>query len=259
MLVDGYQHVAAQYRYDPFGNQIAELGTLADANVYRFSSKEYHAPSGLYYYGFRFYDPNTQRWLNRDPIEERGGINLYAYVRNRITSRIDPIGLCNEYCLWGMGGQGMGNFASQQGIHALADAAKAATDCGFPVSKLLSAAADEDFQQALDELFPNDEFLLLGFELPITPTNDEGEGYGYIEGAGILGFNRSGPYWGGLGATGYGLMYGYEATNQGRGPLWFLDLQVGYGLFRSDRETGVFIYWPPHGSVFIGGGIGWGR
>jgi len=37
---------------------------MATANVYRFSSKEVHPNSGLYYYGFRFYDPTLQRWLN---------------------------------------------------------------------------------------------------------------------------------------------------------------------------------------------------
>ena len=66
------QSMVASYRYDPFGNTISSSGTLASANVYRFSSKEIHANSGMYYYGFRFYDPNLQRWINRDPIGERG-------------------------------------------------------------------------------------------------------------------------------------------------------------------------------------------
>jgi RHS repeat-associated protein len=33
------------------------------------------------YYGYRYYDPVTGRWPSRDPIEERGGDNLYAFVR----------------------------------------------------------------------------------------------------------------------------------------------------------------------------------
>src|SRR6185436_20742834 len=79
-LVNSSQGLAASYRYDPFGNTISSSGTLASANVYRFSSKEIHVNSGMYYYGFRFYDPNLQRWMNQDPIEEEGGINLYNCV-----------------------------------------------------------------------------------------------------------------------------------------------------------------------------------
>ena len=92
-LVDGMQTLSASYRYDPFGNTISQSGSLADANVYRFSSKEFHAGSGLYYYGYRFYAPNLQRWVNRDPIEESGGLNLYGFVDNCPPDRMDPLGL----------------------------------------------------------------------------------------------------------------------------------------------------------------------
>ncbi len=92
-LVNNSQTLAASYRYDPYGNLISQSGTLASANVYRFSSKELHVNSGLYYYGFRFYDPNTQRWLNRDPLEEWGGINLYVISANAPTTDVDIDGL----------------------------------------------------------------------------------------------------------------------------------------------------------------------
>jgi RHS repeat-associated protein len=92
-LVNSSQTVAASYRYDPFGNLVSSSGGLATANVYRFSSKEVHLRSGMYYYGYRFYDPNLQRWINRDPIEERGGINLYGFVVNYPIGGIDPFGL----------------------------------------------------------------------------------------------------------------------------------------------------------------------
>jgi len=42
-----------------------------------------------------FYDPGLQRWICRDPILEAGGINLYAYVANRVPYRIDPFGLAD--------------------------------------------------------------------------------------------------------------------------------------------------------------------
>ncbi len=40
-----------------------------------------------------FYNPSTGRWLNRDPLRERGGRNLYAFVNNTPTTRIDLFGL----------------------------------------------------------------------------------------------------------------------------------------------------------------------
>src|ERR1019366_6092991 len=48
-LIDGSQSTVATYRYDPFGNTVSQSGTLADANVYRFSSKEVHTNSEMYY------------------------------------------------------------------------------------------------------------------------------------------------------------------------------------------------------------------
>ena len=92
-LVDASQAMAATYRYDPFGNTISSSSSLAGANLYRFSSKEVHVNTGMYIYLYRFYDPSLQRWLNRDPIEEVGGINLYTYVKNDPQNKIDPFGL----------------------------------------------------------------------------------------------------------------------------------------------------------------------
>ncbi len=66
---------------------------MADFNRYRFSGKEYDPRTGLYYFGYRYYEPNFQRWLNRDPIGERGGLNLYGFVGNNPVNRIDPLGL----------------------------------------------------------------------------------------------------------------------------------------------------------------------
>jgi RHS repeat-associated protein len=92
-LADATQALAASYRYDPFGSLISSSGTLAAGNVYRFSSKEVHANSGMYYYGFRFYDPNLQRWINRDPIQENGGFNLYTFLDQDPVGGADAFGL----------------------------------------------------------------------------------------------------------------------------------------------------------------------
>ncbi len=113
-MVDSSQLISASYRYDPFGNTISKSGSLADANVYRFSSKERIYADGLelYYYGYRFYEPDLQRWPNRDPIMETGGINLYGFVGNDPVSTTDKFGLekdrdcvkkCHEQYGWDFG------------------------------------------------------------------------------------------------------------------------------------------------------------
>jgi RHS repeat-associated protein len=96
-LADRYQTLEARYLYDPYGNILGQWWPLADASRYRFSSKEFHPLSGLYYFGARFYDPNLQRWLNQDPIGEPGGINLYRYVANNPNDNDDPLGLDPGY------------------------------------------------------------------------------------------------------------------------------------------------------------------
>src|SRR6266516_4387408 len=95
-MVNSSQSMVATYRYDPFGNPISLSGGLAGANVYRFSSKEIHVKSSMYYYAYRWYDPNLQRWLNRDPISEYGGINLYGFVGNSPIDLLDFFGLAPQ-------------------------------------------------------------------------------------------------------------------------------------------------------------------
>ena len=71
--------VAAKYLYDPFGNTLSLSGALAEANTYRFSSKEWNANAGLYYYLYRFYDPNLQRWVNRDPLGDGSSLSVVSF------------------------------------------------------------------------------------------------------------------------------------------------------------------------------------
>jgi len=47
----------------------------------------------MLFYGFRYMDPETGRWLNRDPIEEQGGLNLYGFVGNDGVNAVDYLGL----------------------------------------------------------------------------------------------------------------------------------------------------------------------
>ena len=85
--------VVAHYEYDAFGNTINQSGTMADVFAHRFSTKYYDAETGLYYYGYRFYSPRLMRWINRDPVAESGGVNVYEFCQNRSTVLFDPKGL----------------------------------------------------------------------------------------------------------------------------------------------------------------------
>jgi RHS repeat-associated protein len=87
MLIATSQMIVAKYLYDPFGNTLAKCGLLADVNNYRFSSKEWNGNAGLYYYLYRFYDPNLQRWVNRDPIQNEGSQVLLFSMSGRNISR----------------------------------------------------------------------------------------------------------------------------------------------------------------------------
>jgi len=83
----------AVYQYDGFGNKVVSNGSMSESNPFQWSSKYFHQPSGLVAYEFRFYSPAMGRWINRDPIEEAGGINLYGFVGNDPLNSIDPLGL----------------------------------------------------------------------------------------------------------------------------------------------------------------------
>jgi len=109
-LVNSSQTLAARYRYDAYGNLLSyweNFYNLGTANTYRFSSKRLDLKSSLYCYCYRWYVPNVQRWLNRDPFGENGfeavrspgrsikGIasNQYYFIANDPVDNIDALGL----------------------------------------------------------------------------------------------------------------------------------------------------------------------
>ena len=68
-----------------------------NANPFRFSTKWFDDETGLYYYGYRYYSPRLGRWINRDPLEEDGGLNLYGLLGNCANNLVDPHGLDADY------------------------------------------------------------------------------------------------------------------------------------------------------------------
>ncbi len=110
--------VVAKYEYDPYGKTRISVGSYASANPFRYQTKYTDDESGLIYYGYRFYSHVMGRFINRDPIGERGGLNLYAFVANDPINKREYLGLAvlgegmhDEYIWWreGLGTTNDGN------------------------------------------------------------------------------------------------------------------------------------------------------
>jgi len=83
----------AKYQYYPYGGEIGAVGSYAGTNPFRLSTKYWDAEQQAYYYGYRYHKPKLGRWLNRDPLEEDGGVNLHAHTHNSPANLADPLGL----------------------------------------------------------------------------------------------------------------------------------------------------------------------
>jgi RHS repeat-associated protein len=89
-LTDETGTVRTTYSYDPFGN-VTVSGEPSD-NPFQYTGRE-NDETGLYYYRFRYYSSELQRFISEDPVGLLGGINKYIYVGNRPARYIDPLGL----------------------------------------------------------------------------------------------------------------------------------------------------------------------
>jgi RHS repeat-associated protein len=96
--------LSATYQYDAFGNTLNATDNDASGwvnhNIHGFSTKPTFGHQGLHYYGYRWYTAKDGRWINRDPIAERGGVNLYGFVGNDGVNRLDYLGMvtCSGTC-----------------------------------------------------------------------------------------------------------------------------------------------------------------
>jgi RHS repeat-associated protein len=99
-LTNSAGNVSARYRYDAFGKTIQATDVDGSGwvshNIHGFSSKPTFGGTGLLYYGYRWFSPTLGRWINRDPIEESGGMNLYGFLRNDGVNELDVLGLDSE-------------------------------------------------------------------------------------------------------------------------------------------------------------------
>ncbi|MCW1926011.1 hypothetical protein OKA05_25860 [Luteolibacter arcticus] len=94
--LEGQTAPVSRREYDAFGNTMVEQGTAP--SDHGFSTKMQDAETGLYYYGYRYYDAVTGKWVNRDPIEEEGGVNLFCFINNNGIDAVDGLGLIKHGC-----------------------------------------------------------------------------------------------------------------------------------------------------------------
>jgi RHS repeat-associated protein len=104
--MQGEQIVTSQV-FSPYGQSQATGDREGDSLGYTGREDD---GTGLYYYRARYYDPLTKRFASEDPIELRGGINLYGYVDADPISKVDPTG---EFGIGGFAGAAAFNFGAQ--------------------------------------------------------------------------------------------------------------------------------------------------
>jgi len=91
--VDEDGTVVADREHGPFGRTIALTGDKKDDFTHWFSTKPLDPDTGLVLYELRLYDADLGRFTSRDPIGERGGVNLYGFLQNGPQGRVDLLGL----------------------------------------------------------------------------------------------------------------------------------------------------------------------
>ena len=109
-VTDSNGSVVSLYTMESFGNvlEMTNGGDFSnerssDVQPYHLTTKEYDADTGLYYFGARWYDSTTGRWLSREPTRIDGP-NLYHYGFNRAPNGLDPDGLAwRDWWDWYLG------------------------------------------------------------------------------------------------------------------------------------------------------------
>ena len=89
-VFDGDGRIAAAYDYSPYG-QAASTEDLVQ--LVQWPGEMHDEEPALVYYNYRYYNPKDGRWINRDPIAEQGGWNLYAFLGNSTQDKFDMFGL----------------------------------------------------------------------------------------------------------------------------------------------------------------------
>jgi RHS repeat-associated protein len=90
--------VLQHFVYDAYGKTLAYSSTWTNPAASTESGPLYggyifDAETDNYLARNRYYSVTLTTWISRDPIDYKGGMNLYAYVNDNPTYRLDPSGL----------------------------------------------------------------------------------------------------------------------------------------------------------------------
>ena len=112
-LTDEDGNLVEAYQYDAYGkatvitdgddgdgivnfnsNDVRTSGGWSSmGNPYQYTGQRCDPETGLVYYKNRYYDTALGRFISRDPVGYRNGMNLYLYVNSRTMKYLDPYGL----------------------------------------------------------------------------------------------------------------------------------------------------------------------
>ena len=119
-LTDASGVVVEAYSYDPYGNHTLHLdgpdagssvdfssddlrfekGRSPHLNPYGFTGRRFDRETGMWYYRNRYYSAERGRFVSRDPIGYRGGVDLYAYLVNTPLNGTDAYGLDSYFAIY---------------------------------------------------------------------------------------------------------------------------------------------------------------
>ncbi len=98
-IVDNGANIVERYRFSAFGQRsilapdFSPLDTSGYDWDFAFKGQFLDLDTGYYNYGYRYYSPELGRWLSRDPMGEKGGLNLYDMCGNDPVNLYDYLGL----------------------------------------------------------------------------------------------------------------------------------------------------------------------
>jgi RHS repeat-associated protein len=95
-ISDSSGNMVNKYAYDAFGKVLNQEETIPNPFKYVGEYGVMDEGNGLFYMWARYYDPESGRFINKDPIGFWGGLNPYTYVGNNPVNWVDPLGLQAE-------------------------------------------------------------------------------------------------------------------------------------------------------------------